>query len=72
MNTCNLNLIDGSIKKYYINDIDDLINQLNKEYIYYSVFIDTTKTFFWPWWSSGFSCSDLNMMIQVRILSLST
>ena len=35
MNTCNLNLIDGSIKKYYINDIDDLINQLNKEYIYY-------------------------------------
>jgi hypothetical protein len=40
MNT--LNLIDGSIKKYYINDIDDLIDQLNKKYIYYSVFIDTT------------------------------
>lgn len=41
MNTCNL--IEDSIKKYYISDIDDLIEQFNKEYIYYSVFIDTTK-----------------------------
>ena len=36
MNTCNLNLIEDIIKKYNINDIDDLIDQLNKEYIYYS------------------------------------